>query len=130
MSRWAFLLGLGIGLVALAFVVTVEVLGPSPGVTGANVRRIREGMTLKEVEGILGGGATVHMQCRSTVGATDAMKFWQGERGTALIGFFGSDQEGWRVISSSFQVEPVVRTRLPQPPESSLLARLRSWLGW
>jgi hypothetical protein len=55
MSRQIFLWGLGIVLVALAFVLTDQVVSGSPGVTEANCRRIRVGMALREVESILGG---------------------------------------------------------------------------
>ncbi len=55
MPRWVFLLGVGLLLVALAFVVTCAVLGPSPGITEANVRRIKPGMKPAEVEALLGG---------------------------------------------------------------------------
>jgi hypothetical protein len=55
MSRRVFLLGIGIALVALALAFTDWALSLRPGVTEANVKRIRPGMTLKEVESILGG---------------------------------------------------------------------------
>jgi hypothetical protein len=48
-------------LVALAFVITDGVLGARPGVTEANVRRIRAGMTLEEVEAI-------HRRARALLG--------------------------------------------------------------
>ena len=54
MSRRVYLLGLGLALVALAFVVTDALLW-EPGVTEANVKRIRPGMTLEQVERLLGG---------------------------------------------------------------------------
>jgi hypothetical protein len=41
--------------VALAFGVTVRLLELLPGVTEANVKRIRPGMTAAEVEALLGG---------------------------------------------------------------------------
>jgi hypothetical protein len=56
MSRLVFRLGVGIALVALAFVVTDHVLTPpfTPGATEANVKRLRPGMTPEEVDAILG----------------------------------------------------------------------------
>jgi hypothetical protein len=56
MSKLAFRLGVGITLVALALVVTDQLLTPplTPGVTEANVNRLRVGMTVTEVEAILG----------------------------------------------------------------------------
>jgi hypothetical protein len=54
MPRWVFLLGVGRLLVAVAFVVTCEVLGPTPGVTEVNMKQIQKGMTLAEGEALLG----------------------------------------------------------------------------
>ena len=51
MLRRVFLLGVGVAL-GLAF--TDWALSLQPGVTEANVRRVREGMRLQEVESILG----------------------------------------------------------------------------
>jgi hypothetical protein len=59
MSRQVYLLGVGMVLVAGALLAADAALGPRPGVTAANVRRIREGMTLEQVEGILGSGLQV-----------------------------------------------------------------------
>jgi hypothetical protein len=60
MGRQVYLLGVGLALVALAFVVTEALLGQRPGVTEANRRRIRPGMAVTEVEARLGarGGPT------------------------------------------------------------------------
>src|SRR5262245_32083334 len=55
MPRRVYLLGVGLALVALALAITDAVMGPSPGVTEANVRRIRVGMGMKEVAARLGG---------------------------------------------------------------------------
>src|SRR5262245_29315472 len=57
MSRRVYRLGLGLGLVALTLAFTDWALGLRPGVTEANVRRLRVGMTLEEVEALLGGRA-------------------------------------------------------------------------
>ena len=45
MPRGVYLLGVGLALVALAFVLTDALLW-RPGITEAHVRLIREGMTL------------------------------------------------------------------------------------
>jgi hypothetical protein len=50
-----YLLGIGIALVAGALALTHELLSPWPGVTAANVERIRKGMPRAEVEALLGG---------------------------------------------------------------------------
>ena len=54
MARWVFLLGLGLLLVAGALLVTCAVLGPPPGVTEANVRRIRPGMAPTDARRVVG----------------------------------------------------------------------------
>jgi hypothetical protein len=62
MSRRVYLLGVGLALVALALAVTDWALSLRYGVTEANYRRIRPGMTLEQVEAILGppGGTGYH----------------------------------------------------------------------
>ena len=52
MSRRVYLLGVGITLVALALAFTDWALSVQPGVTEANVRPVRPGMQLAEVEGM------------------------------------------------------------------------------
>ena len=51
MSRQVYLLGVGMLLVAGALLLTDWAVRPppAPGVTEANVRRIREGMTLEQL---------------------------------------------------------------------------------
>jgi hypothetical protein len=49
--------GVALCLVALALGTTVRVLDALPGVTEANLRRVQEGMTLAEVEGLFGRAA-------------------------------------------------------------------------
>jgi hypothetical protein len=52
MPRRVYLLAVGVAPVALA--VTDRALSLRPGVSGRNVRHIRPGMTLAQVESILG----------------------------------------------------------------------------
>src|SRR5207244_10975374 len=54
MSRQIYFLGVGLALVALAFVVTDEFDPGAPGITERNAKRIRRGMTAGEVEALLG----------------------------------------------------------------------------
>jgi hypothetical protein len=54
MARQTYFLGLGLALVALAFVITDEFVTSTPGCTERNVKRIRRGMTVGEVEALLG----------------------------------------------------------------------------
>jgi hypothetical protein len=74
MSRRVFLLGVGIVLVALALAFTDWALSLRPGVTEANVRRIRVGMTLEEAEALLGGRATKEMHANPLSKVSLALK--------------------------------------------------------
>ena len=61
MSRRALFWLAGLALVALALLLTDRLLW-QPGLTESNVRRLRPGMTLEQVEAILGppGGTGYH----------------------------------------------------------------------
>jgi hypothetical protein len=122
MPRRVYLLGLGLALVALAFVLTDALLW-EPGVTEANVKRIRSGMSLREVEAILGGpGNPIFFVSsgfsRRIVAPLPNVLAWRCNEGWATL-FIDSDG---RV--ENIHWFPSGRTR-PGP-----LARLRAWLGW
>jgi hypothetical protein len=59
MGRRVYLLGVGLALVALALALTDWAVGPRPGVTEANLRRLKPGMTLAEVQAVFGGRPSV-----------------------------------------------------------------------
>ena len=111
MSRRVYLLGVGLALVALALAVTDWALSLQPGVTEANVKRIREGMTLAEVERLFGrspdrriGGDCPRESCQ-----------WYTPAGDAVV-----ELHNGRVRSVEwFEGHP------PSP-----LTRLRAWMGW
>src|SRR5262245_36440790 len=115
MSRRVYLLGVGLALVALAFVLTDALLW-EPGVTAANVKRIRAGMTLAQVEAIFGRKAD---DCTGSlkVFGTARQAYWTEKDGLVLVWL---DSEG-RVIG---------KLSLRQRAEGGPLARLRAWLGW
>jgi hypothetical protein len=116
MPRRVYLLGLGLALAALAF--TDWALSFQHGVTDANVRRIRPGMSLKEVKRIFGHAA--NFELASPVGDLFARPWyrkWYGNGGEARLVF----DAHYRVISAKFE-----RTT----ENSGLLARLRAWLGF
>ncbi len=119
MSRRVYLLGVAVALVGLALGFTDWALSLRPGVTEANTRRVREGMTRAEVEAILGGPGTLWIPPhRPTPPSTTY--FWTGPRGEAVIRFSASTGPGDFVKSVHFK-----RTE-----GTSRLARLRAWLGW
>ena len=77
MPRRVYLLGVGLALVALALAFTDWALSFQPGVTEANVKRIKPGMTMREVEGILGGAGRARVTI--TEGGREISAFqWTG----------------------------------------------------
>ena len=109
MSRRVYLLGVGLALVALGLAFTDWALSLRPGVTEANARRIRPGMTLAEVEGLLG---------EAWLGPGDEWGVWYGDDGFVTV-YYSRDSRR------------VTRVWFDRHAESrSPIARLRAWLGW
>ena len=119
MSRRALLWLAGLALVVAALLLTDRLLW-APGLTEDNVRRLRPGMTLAEVEALLGGPATWEMDMRQEAPGEKLGFRWlrkwvdEGARLEVLFSERGRvlRAEGWG-----------------RPPRSSF-ARLRAWLGW
>ena len=91
-----------------------------PGLTEDNVRRIRPGMTLAEVEALLGGPAAVTVDMHPVAPDEERgfrwLRRWKAEGAAVDVQFF----EDGRVMAAGGR-------GLPQPGP---LARLRAWLGW
>jgi hypothetical protein len=106
-------------LVALALLLTDRLLW-RPGLTEDNVKRIRPGMTLAEVEALLGGPATWVMDMWEGQGGAGLgyrwLRYWRAEGATVDVQF----RADGRVMAAGGGK----RSR-PGP-----LARLRSLLGW
>jgi hypothetical protein len=119
MSKRVFLLGVGLAVVALAFLLTEELLW-QPGITGASVRRVRPGMTLQEVKAIFGQGYWLswHRGIYIVGGPMPWIGVWSGPDGDAIVRFDEND----RVESSEFQPNPKTR--------SNFLSQFHSWVGW
>src|SRR5262245_66059249 len=100
MPRLVYLLGVGLLLVAGALALTHELLGAWPGVNERNVRRIKEGMTVPEVEAILGGprgrGSSVGGAGRLTTWYT-----WPGPDGRAVVAFSWSSTSPEETVTSA-----------------------------
>src|SRR5438445_13678227 len=99
MSRRVYLLGIGLTLVTLAFALT-EALLWRPEATEANLRRIRPGMTLREVEAIFGRPAdwdydiqrfepTIQQEYRP---GERWIRGWNGPQGSAAVNFDEADR--------------------------------------
>jgi hypothetical protein len=111
-----YLLGVGLALVALALAVTDWALRLRPGVTEANVKRIRPGMTVGEVEALLGCPADTAQRADKCGG--DWLREWRCPRGEVYVLSSPDD----RVMRAAFHPNPASL--------SSPLDRLRAWLGW
>ncbi|MCI0464611.1 MAG: outer membrane protein assembly factor BamE [Gemmataceae bacterium] len=121
MPRRVYLLGVGMVLVVLAFVITDALLGSRPGVTEANVRRIRAGMTLQEVEAILGEPGRI-VAGGGTLSGWTTVYSWIGPAGTATVSLRSSmPWDSPPTVGSAF----FQRTAQPNP-----LGRLLSRPGW
>jgi hypothetical protein len=109
----------GVALVVGALLLTDRLLW-QPGLAEDNVRRLRPGMTLAEVEALLGGPATWETDMRAEPEAAARgyrwLRHWQAEGAVVDVQF----RADGRVTAA----EGGRRTR-PGP-----LARLRSLLGW
>jgi hypothetical protein len=119
MSRRVYLLGVGLALVALGLAFTDWALSLRPGVTEANVKRIRPGMSLEEVERIFGRAADSKLACPfgDMFVPCDWYRNWYEIGGEARLVFDAQN----RVISAEFE-------RNSENP--GLLSRVRAWFGW
>jgi hypothetical protein len=114
MSRRVYLLGVGLALVALALAFTDWALSLRPGITAANIKRIRPGMTVTEVEALLGqrGG-----------------RYFPEDPPPAVWVWVGPTRSVWVSTDDADRVVEVTVWQ-PRKGEVSTLARLRAWLGW
>jgi hypothetical protein len=104
-------------LLALAFVFTEPSLTPRPGVTIANLARIREGMTFDEVKAIL--GEPVRMDRGFAGSPCWYREAWKGARDDVFVDFWSTDNRVRAV-----QCGPKLSLR------RSLLNRIRDHLRW
>src|SRR5215470_1382865 len=89
MNRQVYLLGVALALLTGAFLLTNALLYP-PGVTEANFRRLRQGMTVGQVNALFG--------CPGNLGLDNSdpcLWHWQSEEDAAVQIQFELE-EGWR----------------------------------
>jgi len=123
MSRRVYLLGVGLALVALGLAFTDWALSLQPG-TEPNLRRIRPGMSLADVESLLGSPGRMPlvrpMSGPRFGGVPDKRaRIWENEAGVVRVWL---DEYG-RVVG-------ITRWCNPARPQRSAFAQLRAWLGW
>src|SRR5262245_40857972 len=115
MPRLTYLAGVALVLVGGGLALTHELLGPWPGVTEANVRRIQPGMTLAQVEATLGAAAPLG----DGAGGWFTYYLWPGADGEAVVCVRSRPGDLGEVAWAKFQPSPG-----PTP-----FQRLRAWLG-
>src|SRR5262249_35520607 len=119
MRRRVLLWLAGVALVVGALLLTDRLLW-QPGLTEGNVRRLRPGMPLAEVEALLGGPATWEMDLRQEAPGEKLgfrwLRKWVDEGARLEVQFF----EDGRVMAAAGWGRP------PAGPP----ARVRSWWGW
>jgi hypothetical protein len=124
--RGAACVGIAVCMVALAFGLTLWLLGLTTAVTRTNVERIQPGMSRAEVEAILGGpGLREPWDNWSAFGKFIGEKHiyrWTGAHGVARIEFASSGGRCDLVRSADF--EATWRSNRRDPMRS-----LRAWLG-
>jgi hypothetical protein len=122
MPRLVYLLGVGMMLVTMAFLVTDRLLY-SPGITEANMRRIRPGMTRSEVERIFGGPPEfgVGVIARKAEDVSDLALIWKRNDGFCCAVIFDPRDR----TSGGVWIKGEHYPYQPRP-----LDHLRSWLGW
>jgi hypothetical protein len=111
-SRQVFLFGKSLFIVLLGFAVIDRLLSPIGRVTEVNAYRIRHGMTLQEVEAILGGPAQGGFIC--------------GPEGRSVC-IWGNEE-----IQIEVQFGPngkVIHVQVPRAPTPYLLEWIQSWIG-
>ena len=139
MSRRVYLLGAGLTLVALALAFTDRALTQPVGPMEAKTKCIRPGMTLEEVETVIGKieGTFALPDERSGRRLTDreGLKAFLNDPSRMKTGMSLARGEVGGVIAIHFREDGrVARAEWwpggHPPEESGLLARLRAWLGW
>jgi hypothetical protein len=123
MKRQVVAVGIGACLIALAWGLTNSLLGPTAAVTEANFKRVQEGMTIEEVEALLGPPQMTGAS--SNAMATLPPNFWFTEDFVYTVSY---DLEGQVLYTRRYSAKRFpLRPSLPQ--QKTPIERVRSWLG-
>jgi hypothetical protein len=115
MAKRALLWLAGVALVALALPLTDWLLW-EPGLTEDNVRRIKPGMTLAEVEALLGGPAADTFEMPPDFPAYRWQREWREGGETVVVQFFADVAvHGSRVTPVQDKTEPRLAKAGPRP---------------
>jgi hypothetical protein len=126
--RRAAWVGVALTVVGLGFGVTVRLLGPEPpGVNETSVKLIKTGMTMKQVEGVLGGPGQWQLT-ESSAGTTDVFYRWHELDGEATVVFtiLTWSENGQPLTENQGVTSASYQRHQPTSP----LTCLRSLLGW
>jgi hypothetical protein len=118
MSRQVYLLGSNIALVAFAFGITDRFLS-SPGITEPNVRRIQRGMTIAQVQSLLGGKGRFVCSFEPDAPPADGWETWI---------WAGKEGRAWVTFTTKGRVKDARFDPASTPPP--WINRLCTWLGW
>ena len=125
-KRLLWCVAAGVFLLAAGFTVFVFVHVLPDRITPENCDRIEVGMSLEEVEAILGGPADLeddHADAGIPLGPS---KTWVGEQSAVVVSFEPSGRvSGWWLEAPASEVR-----RLCDLPEPTFWQKLRRSLGW
>ncbi len=111
---WAFV---AVGAVALGLLTVVAWTSPRPGVTRENYDRITYGMTLAEVQGLLGGEGEEWQSMGNTL-----VRTWRGDGLTVNVSF-----QGGRVSQRAWTKDGHGESEAPPEPFPARLLRVLPW---
>lgn len=111
-----------LGMAGFVLLLWLTSQAPAPGITWDNFRRLRMGMSVGDVEALLGEPHEI-----DDLGDGYVVKWWRSQEVTIGLGF-NANQRLHLGTADPTGVSPICAESL-HPPES-VLDRLRQWLHW